>query len=149
MLRAFIKHADGRVSRDTSPQALAAALRDEDSTFWLDMVKPTDEEYALLDEVFGFHPLAIEDTLNYVQRPKIESYDHVGEGCHEGYFYMVFHGPDLESFKENLRTKELDLFVSARYLITVHEDVMKSIEEAWQRGEADPGRALERGTDVL
>src|SRR5438552_4104156 len=67
MLRAFIKHADGRVSRDTSPEALAAALRDPDSTFWLDMVTPTDEEYALLDEVFGFHPLAIEDTLNYMQ----------------------------------------------------------------------------------
>src|SRR5690349_24721139 len=125
MLRAFIKHADGRVSRDTSPEALSAAVRDHDATFWLDMTKPSDEEYALLDEVFGFHPLAIEDTLNYVQRPKIESYNHVGEGCDEGYFYMVFHGPDLETFKENLRTKELDLFVSARYLITVHEDVMK------------------------
>src|SRR5215212_10797915 len=100
MLRAFIKHADGRVSRDTSPEALAAALRDPGSTFWLDMLKPTDEEYALLDEVFGFHPLAIEDTLNYMQRPKIESYDHVGEACTQAYFYMVFHGPDLASFKQ-------------------------------------------------
>src|SRR5215213_2069295 len=149
MLRAFIKHADGRVSRDTSTEALAAALRDPGSTFWLDMVKPADEEYALLDEVFGFHPLAIEDTLNYMQRPKIESYDHVGEGCHEGYFYMVFHGPDLETFKQNLRTKELDLFVSERYLVTIHEEVMKSVEAVITRAESDLGRALDRGTDVL
>ena len=149
MLRAFIKHADGRVSRETSNEALSAALRDHGSTFWLDMVKPTDEEYALLDEVFGFHPLAIEDTLNYMQRPKIESYDHVGEGCQEGYFYMVFHGPDLETFKEKLRTRELDLFVSARYLVTIHEEVMKSVEAVVTRAEADPGRALDRGTDVL
>jgi magnesium transporter len=149
MLRAFIKHADGRVSRDTSPQALAAALRDHGSTFWLDMVKPTDEEYALLDDVFGFHPLAIEDTLNYMQRPKIESYDHVGDACTQGYFYMVFHGPDLETFKQKLRTKELDLFVSEHFLVTCHEEVMKSIEEVMTRTEVDPGRSLDRGTDVL
>jgi magnesium transporter len=149
MLRAFIKHADGRVSRETSPEALAAALRDDGSTFWVDMVKPTDEEYALLDEVFGFHPLAIEDTLGYVQRPKIESYRHVGEGCTEGYFYMVFHGPDLETFKQRLRTKELDLFVSERYLVTAHEEVMTSVEEVVTRCEADPSVTLDRGTDVL
>ena len=149
MLRAFIKHADGRVSRETSTEALAAALRDADATFWLDMLKPTDEEYALLDEVFGFHPLAIEDTLNYMQRPKIESYNHVGDACTQGYFYMVFHGPDLETFKQNLRTKELDLFVSEHYLVTVHEEVMTSVEAVVTRAEADPGRALDRGTDVL
>ena len=149
MLRAFIKSADGRVTRDASPGALAAALRDHGATFWLDMVKPTDEEYALLDEVFGFHPLAIEDTLGYVQRPKIESYRHVGEGCTEGSFYMVFHGPDLETFKQRLRTKELDLFVSERYLVTVHEEAMKSIEEVVTRCEADPSQTLDRGTDVL
>ena len=149
MLRAFIKHADGRVSRDTSQEALAAALRDHGSTFWLDMVKPTDEEYSLLDDVFGFHPLAIEDTLNYMQRPKIESYDHVGEACTQGYFYMVFHGPDLETFKQKLRTKELDLFVSEHFLVTVHEEVMKSIEEVVTRTETDPGRGLDKGTDVL
>jgi magnesium transporter len=149
MLRAFIKYADDRVVRDTSEQALAAALRDKGATFWLDMVKPTDEEYALLDEVFGFHPLAIEDTLNYMQRPKIESYRHTGVACTEGYFYMVFHGPDLETFRQRLRTKELDLFVSERYLVTVHEEVMTSVEAVVQRTESDPSRMLDRGTDVL
>src|SRR3954454_2411918 len=129
MLRAFIKSEDDGVVRDASPEALSAALRDKGATFWLDMSKPTDEEYALLDEVFGFHPLAIEDTLNYMQRPKIESYDHVCEGCKQGYFYMVFHGPDLETFKQKLRTKELDLFVSEHFLVTVHEEDMTSIEE--------------------
>src|SRR5215208_2832529 len=133
MLRAFIKYADDRVSRETTPEALSAALRDHESTFWLDMVKPTEEEYALLDDVFGFHPLAIEDTLNYMQRPKIENYNHVGDACTQGYFYMVFHGPDLETFKQKLRTKELDLFVSDRYLITIHEERMKSVQEVLER----------------
>ena len=149
MLTAFIKHGNGAVSRDTSPQALAAAVRDPECVFWLDMLKPTDEEIGLLDDVFGFHPLAIEDTINYAQRPKVESYNHVGDACRKGYFYMVFHGPDLETFREKLRTKELDLFVSERYLITVHDEQMRSVETVLAKAEQDAGRALDRGTDVL
>jgi magnesium transporter len=149
MLRCFIKYEDGRISREATPEALSSALRDPGAVFWLDMCKPADEDYALLDDVFGFHPLAIEDTLGYMQRPKIESYNHVGDACRQGYFYMVFHGPDLETFKQKLRTKELDLFVSERYLVTIHEEVMRSVEEVITRVETDPGRALDRGTDVL
>jgi magnesium transporter len=148
MLTAYILD-DGTVTRDASPEALARALRDPDAVFWLDMDKPTDEEIALLDDVFGFHPLAIEDTIGYSQRPKIESYHHVGDACTAGYFYMVFHGPDLQSFREKVRTKELDLFVSARYLVTIHDEQMRSVDEVMQRLVADPKRLLERGTDVI
>src|SRR3954470_20998718 len=126
MLRAFIRRGDGTVSNDASPASLSAALRDPKTVFWLDMLKPTDEEFSLLDDVFGFHPLAIEDSIGYSQRPKIESYNHVGDACSQGYFYMVFHGPDLETFREHLRTKEVDMFVSERYLVTIHDEEMRS-----------------------
>jgi magnesium transporter len=149
MLTAFLLFGDGRVSRETSPEALAAALRDPHCTFWLDMAAPGDEEIALLDDVFGFHPLAIEDTIGRVQRPKIESYQHVGEGCTVGYFYMVFHGPDLQTFRENLWTKELDMFVSQRYLVTIHEEEMMSVRTVLNRAQADPCAMLAKGTDLL
>ena len=149
MLTLNILHEGGRVTREYSQAALQAALRDPSCVFWLDMLKPTDEEIALLDDVFGFHPLAIEDTINYAQRPKIESYNHVGDACTSGYFYMVFHGPDLETFREKLRTKELDLFVSSRYLVTVHEEEMKSVLTVLNKVANDPRRVMERGTDVL
>src|SRR5687768_18257217 len=118
MLTLYILRGDGRVTSECSVPTLFAALRDPSTTFWLDMMKPGDEEIALLDDVFGFHPLAIEDTMNYAQRPKVESYNHVGDAMTAGYFYMVFHGPDLETFREKVRTKELDIFVSSRYLVT-------------------------------
>lgn len=149
MLNAFILKEDGAVSRDTSPEALAAALRDPKCTFWLDMSTPTEDELALLDEVFGFHPLAIEDTIGRMQRPKIENYNHVGQGCAHGYFYMVLHGPDLESFRQNLRTKELDIFCSQQYLVTIHDEPMRSIETALNRTIGDPKRILSRGIDLL
>lgn len=149
MLRAFIKRADGTVSTDTSEPSLLAAVRDPATTFWLDMNQPTDEELFLLDEVFGFHPLAIEDAINRSQRPKIESYRHVGSACAQGYFYMVFHGPDLESFKDELRTKELDMFVSERYLITIHAEDFKMINDLMNRAEIDAGVVLDPGIDML
>ena len=89
MLTVFIKHPDGTISNDASAQSLAATVKDCQSVMWLDMVKPTDEEFALLDEVFGFHPLAIEDSIKYSQRPKIESYNHVGDACRPG---VLLHG---------------------------------------------------------
>jgi magnesium transporter len=149
MLRVFMKRADGSISNDASTEALAGAVRDCQSVFWLDMVKPTDEEYALLDEVFGFHPLAIEDASQYSQRPKIESYQHLGDVCQQGYFFMVFHAPDLETFKEKLRTKEIDMFMSERYLVTIHEDEIRTINDLAGRAETDARVVLDPGIDML
>jgi magnesium transporter len=149
MVHAFIKFGDGRISTDPDPSNLSAALRDPKSVFWVDIANPTDQEYALLDDVFAFHPLAIEDVIATVQRPKIESYNHTGDACRQGYFYMVIHGPDLETFKEKLRTKELDMFVSEHYLVTIHEEGMKSVQEVMSRAESDPHVALDQGIDLL
>lgn len=149
MLSAFIKFGDGTVSTDTEEANLIRAMRDPRAVFWLDMSRPSDEELYLLDEVFGFHPLAIEDSIQYSQRPKIEAYRHTGEKCNESYFYMVIHGPDLETFRENLRTKELDMFVSARYLVTIHEEEHRSIRDIRLRAQSDPLLVLDGGIDML
>lgn len=149
MLTSFILRGDGSISRETTAEALSAALRDPRARFWLDMERATDEELSLLDDVFGFHPLAIEGTIQYTQRPKIESYNHVGDAIKQGYFYMVIHGPDLATFREQLRTKELDIFVSEHYLITIHEDAMQSVAEVRERANSDARLLLEPGIDML
>ena len=149
MLTAFILHADGRVSTETDSATLCAALRDPQARFWLDMNEASEEELSLLDDVFGFHPLAIEDTIGYNQRPKIESYNHAGGQHDSGYFYMVIHGPDLATFRERVRTKELDIFVSERYLVTIHEERMLSVEHVLKRCSGDARHVLEQGIDML
>ena len=149
MLTAFIKFGDGRISNDASPPNLAAALRDPQAVFWVDIDKPEDEDYALLDDIFGFHPLAIEDSINRAQRPKIESYNHVGDACQQGYFYMVIHGVDPAQVKKRLDTQELDMFMSERYLITIHDEPMPPIEYLKARALADPHVVLDPGIDLL
>jgi magnesium transporter len=148
-LSAFIKFGDGRLSTDASPTNLAAALRDHGAVFWVDIDKPEDEDYALLDDVFGFHPLAIEDSINRAQRPKIESYNHVGDACQQGYFYMVIHGVDPHQAKKHLQTQELDMFMSERYLITIHDEDMGPIAIAKARAATDAKIVLDPGIDIL
>jgi magnesium transporter len=149
MLTAFARFADGKISRETTPKALTRALMDPQARLWLDMENPSAEELSLLEKVFQFHPLAIEDATHRAQRPKLENYTQVADVCQHGYYYMVIHGPDLETFKEDLQTKELDNFFSDRYLVTVHEKRMQSIEEVRKRAEGDAGPMLERGIDWI
>jgi magnesium transporter len=149
MLTAFIHFGDSSLSTDTSPETLTRALRDPKARFWLDMSSPTDDELALLDDVFGFHPLAIEDSIKYAQRPKIEPYRHVGQHCTEPYYYMVIHGPDLDTFREHMRTKELDLFASERYLVTIHEEHFRSVDAVMDRARQDPHLVMDEGIDML
>jgi magnesium transporter len=149
MVRAFIKFGGGRVSTDASHKNIAAALRDQAAMFWIDIEAPEDEDYAILDEVFGFHPLAIEDSINRSQRPKIESYNHVGDACQQGYFYMVIHGAEMPKGSEKLKTEELDMFVSERYLLTIHDEPMTAIQPLLARAEGDPRLVLDPGIDLL
>lgn len=150
MLTAFIKFGDGRISRQTDVDTLRRAMGDPGARFWLDMSDPTEPEYALLKDVFGFHPLAIEDSVKYMQRPKIEAYNtNGGDASHNPYWYMVIHGPDLATFREHLRTKELDIFVSEKYLLTSHDERFKSIDDVMPRCANDPAAVLDGGIDVL
>lgn len=45
-----------------------------DAFFWLDLVDPTDEDLAILGAELRLHPLALEDTREFGQRPKLDRY---------------------------------------------------------------------------
>jgi magnesium transporter len=78
--------------------------------FWLDLHRPTAEELALLRDLFRFHPLALEDSESFGQRPKLEPYD--------DHVFLVVYGaaPDED------RLVEVHCFYSERFLVTVHRD---------------------------
>jgi magnesium transporter len=149
MLKAYIKRGDGKVLIATDEKSVADALHDENASFWLDMENATDDELKLLSDLFHFHPLAIEDSIKYAQRPKIEDYTREQNEKGRPYVYMVFHGPDIETFKQKLRTKELDIFMSDRYLVTIHDEHFKSIEEVSARCEHETQLMLDRGIDMI
>ena len=124
----------------TEIDQIAELLNDPEHLFWLDVQQPTEQELATIGEIFHLHPLAIEDASQEHQRPKVEEYEH--------FFFLVFHTVNLDAMKQELITHELDIFVGANYLITVHVEAIKELDEVEQRWKRN-GTQLERGIGIL
>ena len=86
---------------------------------WVDLAAPTAEESRVLEDVFRFHPLAVEDALSAVHHPKIEAYD--------GYLYLILHGIDFHASAHHFATHDTDFFLGPNYLVTVHDGETRSI----------------------
>jgi magnesium transporter len=95
-----------------------------DHFFWLDLTAPSEHEIERLRDLFGFHPLALEDTLHFGQRPKL---DHYGD-----YIFMVFYGARVDS-AEDPHLQEVQMFVSGKYLVTVHQDPLPALADQLSR----------------
>jgi magnesium transporter len=91
---------------------LSTLLASESEMFWVDITGPSEEDMRIMRDVFNLHPLAIEDTRNHEQRPKVEEYP--------GYLFLIVNPVDLTHNKEDLDFRELDIFVGRNYVITVH-----------------------------
>ncbi len=99
--------------------------------FWLDLTKPTPEQVVKLGELFGFHPLALEDTEHFGQRPKLDNYG--------DYVFLVFYGAWRHVASDPEPLREVHLFVSGNYVVTVHRDPLPPLD---QQRELLDGRVL-------
>ena len=126
MIRSFIFNQGKLVSQDVGLDVLRLLLYDEGVQIWADAEKPTEAEYKeLLEGVFNFHPLAIEDCIAVTERPKIDEYDQ--------YLFMVVHAADYRQESHRFQTTELNMFIGRNFLVTVHEDPLKSVASTIDR----------------
>ena len=96
-----------------------------DHFFWLDLTAPSGEDIDALRDLFGFHPLALEDAAEFGQRPKL---DRFGD-----YVFLVFYGArEVASAGESL-LREVQMFVSGNYLVTLHQDQLPALDEQRSR----------------
>jgi magnesium transporter len=104
------------------------AIRDHlshDRFFWLDLTAPNTEDIAKLHELFAFHPLALEDALHFGQRPKLDRY--------EDYVFLVFYGAKEHTPGEREPLREVQMFISGKYLVSIHQDQMPALDEQRRR----------------
>ena len=126
MIRSFIFSQGKLVSQDVGMDVLRLVLYDEGVQIWVDAENPAIEENKiLLEGVFNFHPLAIEDCIAVSERPKVDDY--------ENYLFMVIHGVDYWHDSHEFKTTELNLFIGKNFLVTVHGDPMKSVSTTIER----------------
>jgi len=140
MIRSFV-FSDGKlVSQDLETEALRLVRADKGLILWIDLDNPTPEEIkTILEGVFQFHPLAIEDCVTPSSLPKIEDY--------EDYLFLVMHAVDFTR-AEKFVTTELDLFIGKDYLVTFHSTPLKSVQAAIDRATKSTG-VIARGPDRL
>jgi Mg2+ and Co2+ transporter CorA len=109
-----------------------------DGWVWLDIPSFDEAAEHLFVRVFGFHPRAVQDCAQRNHVPKVHAYtDHL---------FLAVHSPEVSASGGHVHYVELDQFVSARYLITLHGPLnpLVSLETALrQTGEA--ARRLESG----
>jgi magnesium transporter len=78
------------------------------SWYWVDFDCPNQDEITYLESHFHFHPLAIEDCLHFLQRPKLDHY--------EDYNFFVLHSLNPQS----MDAEEIDIFLADSFIVTFH-----------------------------
>ncbi|HVF55420.1 MAG TPA: magnesium/cobalt transporter CorA [Pyrinomonadaceae bacterium] len=114
--------ASKKFTNDLPTADISELCRGNNQVVWVDVSDPTSEDFANLAEEFNFHPLSIEDCRNAHQRPKLEEYP--------GYYFMVLYEAQLAGPEDNLELRELNIFLGANYLVTVHSRPIRAVETA-------------------
>ncbi len=104
-------------------EAIQAAIG-KGNLVWVELASPSDEEVARAGELFGLHPLAVEDTQKFGQRPKLDDYP--------GSVLLVFHGARTDD--EGLPvTCEVHLYITASAVLTVRRQDIPGLDDACRR----------------
>jgi magnesium transporter len=101
--------------------------------FWLDFDVPSDEEIQMLYSHFHFHPLAIEDCLHFLQRPKMDYFS--------GYDFYVLQTLN----KTTLTAEELDVFVGKNFIVTFHLTPLHETQMVQERIMSDGENVIKKG----
>jgi magnesium transporter len=103
--------------------------RELERFFWLDLHDPTPEEFQRAGELLGLHPVAMEDTLEWDQRPKADTYgDHL---------LLVFFSARLSDQGE-ARRLEVHVYVSGSYVLTVRRAACIVLEDLHEQLAHEP-----------
>jgi magnesium transporter len=117
---------------DSVDEAQIAELRRGGDYFWLDLVAPQADAVRAAGEAFGWHELAIEDTLHFDQRPKLDEYG--------DYLLLVFYGMHQEGGE--VLPVEVHCYISGEYLVTIRTGSCAHLDSTRERL-ADHSGAIE------
>ncbi|HNX48080.1 MAG TPA: magnesium/cobalt transporter CorA [Methanomassiliicoccales archaeon] len=117
-------------------------MRDNPSITWINFSGLADvEQIKKVGDIFGLHPLVMEDILHMGQRPKLELYDK--------YVYLVVKMIYRGDNGKEVTYEQLSIVMGKNYVLTFQEregDVFNSIRE---RVKGNKGRLRKSGADYL
>ncbi|MSR65072.1 MAG: magnesium/cobalt transporter CorA [Verrucomicrobiae bacterium] len=141
MIRSFVFQNGKLLGQDIELIQLQTLLADPTLMIWVDLDNPAESEWkTVLEDIFKFHPLAIEDCISISQTPKVDDY--------ETYLYMVIHAVDFSRKTEQFSTTELDFFLGKNFVVTYHREPLHSITSTMDRCKKNPAQVA-RASDRL
>ena len=149
MIRSFAFTTQGRLhTKDIEPFLMPTLLADTNLFLWVDLEKPAPEETReVLEMIFHFHPLSIEDCVKASPSPKVEEYSPKEGDMFTPYLFMVIHAVDYSRKDGRFATSELNFFLGKNFLVTFHEEPLRSVtvvEERACNGTVNIARAPDR-----
>jgi magnesium transporter len=101
-----------------------ATQRERDEFFWLDLTRPSAAELQEAGGALGLHPLALEDTREWRQRPKVDTYgDHL---------LAVFYTARMVA-EGQARPIEVHIYISGSFVLTVRHEKCDVLDELHER----------------
>ncbi len=154
MIRSLIFTTQGKLhSRNIEMFLMPTLLTDTNLFLWVDLEDPTSEETKfVLEDVFHFHPLSIEDCVMASPSPKVEEYTPKEEDRFAPYLFMVIHAVDYSRKDGVFATSELNFFLGKNFLVTYHEGPLRSVsvtEETALKANVHIARAPDRVAHTL
>jgi len=154
MIRSLVFTTQGRLhSKDIDMFLMPTLLSDTNLFLWVDLESPTPQETKyVLEEVFHFHPLSIEDCVAASPSPKVEEYSPREEDRFTPYLFMVIHAVDYSRKDGVFATSELNFFLGKNFLVTYHDGPLRSVtvtEECAIKATINIARAPDRVAHML
>jgi len=143
MIRALFSSPRSALDVHYPIEDLKTALRNKKGLLWVDFCgEPNETCEPILREVFGFHPLAVDDALQETHTPKVDDWG--------DYVYIVLNSLDYdEELTDNaLHTDELDIFLGNNYVVTHHDEPIAALDLVWIACQRDL-RHTKNGADHL
>lgn len=88
---------------------------------WTNISQPGKKEIEYLRQNYKFHPLDLKDCLTPSQRSKVDIYS--------DYTFIVFLFPTFKREAREIQGIEFNIFVSKKYLITLHQGEIKAFAD--------------------
>ena len=133
-------YREGTVVEEGFPLAeVSERLQPPDTTVWIDLCDPSEEQLYGLARRLTLHELAVEDVLSR-QRPKMVRYD--------THLFLSCHAARVDLNAGRLDEAEVDVFISRRWLVTVRKNPAFRIEPVLERWDRSPELAA-NGVDFL
>lgn len=140
MLSILYVDSNKKFREDVMPDELPQILQAKQGSLWVDMHRPDENDLKMLSDVFNFHQLAIDDCSHYTDLPKIDEFD--------DHIFIITHSVLYDEEASEVKKLELDSFVSKNYIVTIHEEDLKTVSVNMDKVRKNPN-VLTKGADFL